>query len=499
MVSPTSSTSHTDHEKNLTTSVVERIPTNEVEKSTSELTEEHKQYLIAKHGTYELDPIPSMNDDDPLNWSKVTKYTQVGMISFHAFVSTFCASGLVPTLGVLSAQFGITTATASYLVGVQILLIGVFPLFWVPFMQKYGKRQLMIVSALGACFFNLGGAYSNSYGVMMAMRSLQAVFISPGLAVGGAVVNELTFSHQRGVMSGVWSIAVNLGTMAGALFMGFVAEREPVRVVFFVFLAINAFQVVAYLLFGKETLFNYNDLSRNETNRFKQLVSFKAIIPEFKLDLKTIVNPFTYFGHWRIFAATLAYAVCFAFDNIATNVEIPEVMYVKFGMGPQALGLQFLGLLIGTIIGEVGGYASDKFQAYGARNNKGNSFRLWVTYPGFATSVIGIIVFGYQIDAIVEYNITPLVGLAICAFGLQIITAPLISYCITVNPVMASDIILFISFVRQILAFVATFFLPVMFATMGFTMAYSLMAILMAATAFVPVLILHIVESRKGR
>ncbi|CAK9441485.1 uncharacterized protein LODBEIA_P53530 [Lodderomyces beijingensis] len=497
MASPT--TSNVDQEKNVPADSKVEYISSEDDGPASELTEEHKQYLIAKHGTYQLDPVPSMNDEDPLNWSKGVKYLQLGMVAFHGFMSTFCASGLVPSLGVLAGAFGITTATASYLIGVQIVLIGAFPLLWVPFMQKYGKRQLLILSVLGSCLFNLGGAYSNNYGMMMAMRSLQAVFISPGLAVGGAVVGELTFSHQRGVMSGVWSIAINLGTMAGALFMGFVAERESVNVVYLVFVAINAAQVVAYFLFGKETLYNYNDLSKNEPNRFKQLTRFGAIIPEFKLNLKTVLHPFAYFANWRIFIATWAYSICFMHANIATNVEIPEVMYVKFGMGPQALGLQFLGLLVGTIIGEVGGYASDKFQGWGQKNNKGNSFRLWVTYPGFACAVCGIIVFGYQIDAITTYNITPLIGLAICAFGLQVMTSPLIAYCIDINPIMASDIISFISFCRQTLAFLGTFWFPIMFVKLGFTMAYSVMAILMAALAFIPVLFLHILEAKKGR
>lgn len=33
------------------------------------LSEEHRQYLLARHGTLDLDPIPDMNDADPYNWS----------------------------------------------------------------------------------------------------------------------------------------------------------------------------------------------------------------------------------------------------------------------------------------------------------------------------------------------------------------------------------------------------------------------------------------------
>ena len=34
------------------------------------LTAAHRQYLQQRYGTVELDPIPDMHDEDPLNWGK---------------------------------------------------------------------------------------------------------------------------------------------------------------------------------------------------------------------------------------------------------------------------------------------------------------------------------------------------------------------------------------------------------------------------------------------
>ena len=36
----------------------------------ADLTQEHRDYLIKRHGTIELDPIPSDDPADPYNWSK---------------------------------------------------------------------------------------------------------------------------------------------------------------------------------------------------------------------------------------------------------------------------------------------------------------------------------------------------------------------------------------------------------------------------------------------
>ncbi|KAI5967168.1 hypothetical protein CANMA_003225 [Candida margitis] len=463
-----------------------------------EISEEHKQYLIAKHGTYNLVPLPSMNDDDPLNWSNGMKHLQLGMVAFHGFMTTFLTTGMVPVAGVYSEKYNMPTSRIAYLISVQILLVGVFPLIWVPLMERYGKRLLLIISTLGTMCFSLGSVFSNTYGTMMAMRVLQAVLISPGIAVGGSIVNETTFSHQRGSRSGVWAISVNLGTMVGAFLMGFVAQYQDAKYIHVVFTLINFGQAVCYFFFGKESSYNHNDLSRNESNRFKQL-RFKAIFPENHITIQKIIYPGIFFSNLRIFIPTFAYSVCFLQANIALNIEIPEVMVGKFALGPQALGLQFLSFIIGTAIGEVGGYMSDKLVAWGQGRGRGPSFRLWLTYPGFAACIIGLVVFGVQIDAANTWNVTPLIGCALAAFGLQIMTSPIIAYCIDMDHKQAGAIVLFITAVRQTLAFIGPFYFPVMYSNLGFTVSYGIMAALIGGLSFIPTLVLHITAARNGK
>lgn len=41
-----------------------------VEDPVAHLSEEHRQYLLSKHGTLDLEPIPDMTDTDPYNWPR---------------------------------------------------------------------------------------------------------------------------------------------------------------------------------------------------------------------------------------------------------------------------------------------------------------------------------------------------------------------------------------------------------------------------------------------
>lgn len=38
------------------------------------LSAEHREYLLQRHGTLELDPIPGMGDADPYNWTSSKVY-----------------------------------------------------------------------------------------------------------------------------------------------------------------------------------------------------------------------------------------------------------------------------------------------------------------------------------------------------------------------------------------------------------------------------------------
>jgi hypothetical protein len=40
-----------------------------VETTEARLSQEHRDYLLKRHGTLDLDPIPDMADADPYNWS----------------------------------------------------------------------------------------------------------------------------------------------------------------------------------------------------------------------------------------------------------------------------------------------------------------------------------------------------------------------------------------------------------------------------------------------
>lgn len=48
---------------------IERLATYDRSFPASNITDAHRDYLIERHGTYQLDPLPDFTNADPLNWS----------------------------------------------------------------------------------------------------------------------------------------------------------------------------------------------------------------------------------------------------------------------------------------------------------------------------------------------------------------------------------------------------------------------------------------------
>jgi hypothetical protein len=135
-------------------------------------------------------------------------------------------------------------------------------------------------------------------------------------------------------------------------------------------------------------------------------------------------------------------------------------------------------------------------------------YRIWVSYPGFLTVIVGLVVFCVQVDNISSYNVTPIVGIAIAAFGNQIITTVLVTYAVDCHHEHAASIRVFINLVRSTWGFIGRsfnssrrgysaylrlgpFWFPDMFDSIGFKGSAGLMIGIIVVFAILPVLFIQ--------
>ena len=135
------------------------------------------------------------------------------------------AAAIIPAYENIAEEFETSITRASYLTSLQIAILGFAPLFWKPISNRYGRRPVWLISAIGSLLFNVGCALSHSYATMAVCRAFVSFFISPPGGIGSGVVTETYFKKQRAQFMGVWTLLVTLGKITSLPLSSVVRSR----------------------------------------------------------------------------------------------------------------------------------------------------------------------------------------------------------------------------------------------------------------------------------
>jgi hypothetical protein len=197
----------------------------------------------------------------------------------------------------------------------------------------------------------------------------------------------------------------------------------------------------------------------------------------------------------------------FLFASVLNSVEVPQLLQEKFALNAQQLGLQFLGLIIGSLLGEqMGGVMSDLWMSHAGHlmhrtKNAGRpppEFRLWLSYFGYLVTIAGMVVFLVCTEQSPEgqWRVAPIVGTGIAAFGNQVVTTVLTTYAVDTHPQDAGGVGVFINFVRSTWGFIGPFWFPSMFESVGVAKSSGVVTALIVGCSFAPTVFLHITGKR---
>ena len=224
---------------------------------------------------------------------------------------------------------------------------------------------------------------------------------------------------------------------------------------------------------------------------------FRRIDPT-PLRIWDFISPFRYAFSFTVMIPACAYGMVFLFGSIVLTVEMPQLFGEKFHFGPQQIGLQFIAIIIGTVLGEqIGGHLSDYWMNSKKRKvgqlNVAPEYRLWLSYGGILLTICGVVVFLVQDERLPpgHYNVTPMVGAAIAAGGNQIVTTIMVTYAVDTHPDDASGVGAFITFVRQTWGFIGPFWFPQMFQEAGLRVSAAVCAVLLVSVSLLPTILLQ--------
>ncbi|KAJ6095481.1 hypothetical protein N7486_006227 [Penicillium sp. IBT 16267x] len=356
--------------------------------------------------------LEQVQEDSPQNWSWLQKHVILIQCSFFAVCPGFTSSILIPGINDVAQELGITSQTATYLVAVHVLFLGLAPFFWIVCINAYGRRPILITSMLLSCFAALGGGFAKTYGGLMTARVFQSFGISAGFVIPGVIVVDVFSAEQRGQKNGIWAQMVSIGAPLGGVIGGPVVRYAGWQWVMWLTAIMNAVQAICFILTCPETSYSHRKHGHAP------------------LRLRYVLEPFLILQAPHIVLVAFAYGVTFAVVSVGLATILPIALEKEYGFGAVAQGLFFFGPLIGAVIGEqLAGPGSDlimkreRRRAAAATNNRPEYLerRLMVGLPGAVMAVAGILIFGLTLQNHTHW-IGPCIGFGVANFGLQLVT-----------------------------------------------------------------------------
>lgn len=214
---------------------------------------------------------------------------------------------------------------------------------------------------------------------------------------------------------------ISLGPPLGPFLMSFVAQRAGWQWIYWIFAIISGVQFVLQVFLGSETRYVKGLAIASKSSWIQRTFPFHRIDP----------SPFVWaefyrpFEHLRCMSVLIPiYSHSMVFNLVAgmLTVEIPQLFAARFGFGAEQIGLQFIGIIAGTIIAET--FNATLLYALRRRYETVRPLNyLVISYFGFLCVIAGLVTFCICLGNTqpMHYNVSPIIGIGIAGFGNQVV------------------------------------------------------------------------------
>ena len=176
-----------------------------------------------------LQPQPTDDPNDPLNWSLRRKYLNIGLVCFYVAMVAEFINAATPTWGPMHKELGYSyeVLNDSYAAGCAALAIG--SLLLIPFALKFGRRPLYLFSTVLQFGLSIWSAKMQTVADLMLINILQCLFGSLAEVIVQMTIADVFFVHQRGRMNAIYVWVWLLSSYLGSFVAGFVAKGQGWR------------------------------------------------------------------------------------------------------------------------------------------------------------------------------------------------------------------------------------------------------------------------------
>ncbi|KAI9929312.1 hypothetical protein ASPWEDRAFT_156756 [Aspergillus wentii DTO 134E9] len=433
---------------------------------------------------------------DPMAFSEIARWSITFLVAMAtlavALVSSAYSGGMVE----LVLFFQISEEVA--LLGISLFVIGfaVGPLMWAPLSEIYGRRYILVLSAMGLTAFTAGTAGAQNVQTLLILRFFAGSLGSAPMAVSGGVIFDTFPAITRGLASSLFAAAPFLGPTLGPIIGGFIAESGGWRWVqgFLAAFSGALWLVMVFLL--PETYAPV--LLAKRAARLSQITGqvyrSKTQIEQGKTAVSKTLSvalsrPWALlFREPIVFLLSLYMSIIYGtlyMLFMAYPIVFQEVRGWSEGIG----GLPFLGILVGILFSVA--YAFPMYFSYKKKtlNTKGRvppEARLPDSFIGAVCLPIGLFWFAWTNYPSVHWMAPAASGVPF-GFGMVMVFLPAFNYLIDAYTIYAASVLAANSAMRSVFGAVFPLFTTYMYKNLGIHWASSIPAFLALACVPIPV------------
>ncbi|PSK39379.1 hypothetical protein C7M61_001990 [Candidozyma pseudohaemuli] len=248
-VTPTSSPNGLpDLEQGLVNHLVQAL-----EKMLIKEMKQHVKPMSARRGLLaRLLIIPEL--DDARNYTPNIKFVIVIIVAFAGISGPMGTSIILPAVNDVSQDLDTTSSIVNVSVGIYLISLGVFPIWWSNFSEKHGRRSVYVVSFIWFFAFSIGCCLAPSISSLIVLRLLAGVGASAVQACGAATVSDLYIQEERGYALGLFYLGPLLGPFLSPIIGGAVAQAWGWRATMWVMVIVCGLNVLTIIFLLPETL-----------------------------------------------------------------------------------------------------------------------------------------------------------------------------------------------------------------------------------------------------
>ncbi|KAI8632499.1 MFS general substrate transporter [Xylariaceae sp. FL1651] len=297
-------------------------------------------------------------------FDKRQKALIVVIASTAATFSGFASNIYFPALPTIAHDLSVSIELVNLTVTSYLILQGIAPSLWGPLSDVKGRRLaycFTFLIFLGAC---IGLAETKNYATLIVLRSLQSSGSASTIAVGAAVIGDITTREERGGFMGIFQAGLLAPVAVGPVIGGALAASLGWRAIFWFLTIYSGTFLVLLIILLPETL---RSVVANGSAKPSSLIA-KYPLNFYQKTTKVKFNPQTepiltakksridFIGPFRIlFSKQAAPIVIFLGLYYAvwqmTITAMSTLFESHYGLDETQIGLTFIANGAGSIIG----------------------------------------------------------------------------------------------------------------------------------------------------